>query len=193
MNPPENRFTAWEFVGPVFLKALEREGQSPDTIGGTQLVAVLTVGICPAALAESINSTETRELALVFAGFYATHPELILRLLGVARKTWNDKSVTAKVQKHHLTRRFPCPVPCGYKTILGTPFFGPGPISDAEMHELILGPKPKSKVTKSPRPYAVKTARKRIQRPVWRPIISKALGMALLELRRRHFEVGVGW
>lgn len=193
MNPPENRFTAWEFVGPVFLKTLEGEGQAPDAIGGTQLVAVLTVGICPAALAESIKSAETRELALVFAGFYATHPELTLRLLAVARKTWNDDSITAKVQKQHLTRRLPRPVPCGYKTICGTPFFGPGPISDAEMQDFILGPKPKSKLKKAARPDAVKKARKRIQRSSWRPIISKTLGMALLELRRRDFDVGIGW
>ncbi len=189
MKDPENRVSAWEFVGPVFLEALK--GQRPDTINGSQTVAVLVVGICPAALAESIKSDRTIELARVFAGFYDTRPDLTLRLLAVIRKKWNDASFTAKVQKGVLAP-YERLAPVSYKTISGAPFRKRGRILNDEVLEFVIDPKQKLKNIGSA-VDAVKKARQRIRRPVERPVITRALGEALRELRGGGLDVGIGW
>jgi len=188
MKPPENRISAWEFVGPAFLKALE--DQPPGIISGTEVVAVLVVGINPTALSESLKSDKTRELARVFADFYATHPELTLRLLAVIRKKWNSRSITAKVQKLILTQPYFVLATIAYNT---TPQgIKKGALPNTAIMPLVMGEKTKLKNVHSA-VEAVKKARKRVPRPSERPVIIPALNEALWELNRRGIYVGLGW
>lgn len=188
MNHPEHHFSAWEFVGPAFLKALE--DQPPGIMNGTEAVSVLVVGINPTALAESRKSDKTRELARVFTDFCATHPELTSRLLAVIRKKWNSQSITDKVQKLVLTQPYFCLATIAYNTTAQGVKRGAMP--NKALVPLVMGAKTKLKNVHSV-VEAVKKARRRVQRPLERPVITPALNEALWELNSRGIYVGLGW
>ena len=95
--------SAWQYVSPDVERAIKDEKKP---VGSTALVAVLVVAISPEALRESVVNHKARELARVFASFYAVRPTLALRLLNVIREKWNDQSVTARTHKHILTNLY---------------------------------------------------------------------------------------
>jgi hypothetical protein len=102
----QGRFSPWEYLGAD----LEQLWSDDDVVCSSEVVAVIAAGICPAALRESINSTETIELARRFADAYQRNPELTEKMLAVIRAKWNEDTVAAKARKHLLTQAW-TPVP----------------------------------------------------------------------------------
>ena len=198
MRPPKAprfRFhSAWEFVGSDVLRLLHdaprlQMAKKGDLVSGSEQVAVMVAAINPAALAVSVRNESTRELATVFTGFYAKYPELTLRLLDVIRKRWNEDSITAKVQRHILTKSWhQRPIVKDGNWIQEGIFHHDA--SDTDVQAVVIDPKKRlKKVTDA---SAVKKARQRIRLPAQRPFISVELNSALRELQTRGFEVGLG-
>lgn len=186
MKEPQIKvFSAWEYVGSEVLKTWKAWKAKPKTpITGSQIVAVLTVAINPATLAESVRNVKAHELARVFGEFYAAEPELTLKLLGVIRKKWNDQSITAKVQRHLLSKAWHVrPIVKHHKWIQQGVFHHE--VKDADLRVVVS---PKESITLD----AVKKARQRACPPVWRPTTSVELHNALQELRAQGLDVGLG-
>jgi len=183
-----NTFSAWEFVGNDISKAVADWEGEPQNIAGNDIVAVITVAICPRALEESLKDEKVRELSKVFAAFYATYPDCVLHLIEVARKRWNDDSVTARIQKHLLTKAYHArPIMKDGRAQQGEFHHE---VKDTDTQAAVIGAK--QKLEKASDPDAAKKARQRIQEVDWRPMISPELNGALQELKARGLNVGLG-
>jgi hypothetical protein len=179
-------FSAWEYVGNDVLKALQ--GEPPKTIGSTQLTAIVVVGINPKALAESIKNEKAHELARLFTDFYARKPDLTIRLLEVIRKRWENRSLTARVQKHVTTKAWHVqPIWENGKCI--RPGVLTADVKDSVLQALLTGETEGEKMQNA---YTARKARQRIKAPPLRLTITEKLHGALQELRERGFEIGSG-
>jgi hypothetical protein len=178
--------SAWEYVWSVVLKALR--GEPPNTIGTTQLTAILVVAISPKTLEESIKNEKARELARLFADFYARKPDLTIRLLEVIRKKWEDASLSARVQKHLTTKAWHEP-PIWEKGKCVSAGLVTAEVKDSVLHAMLTGQTEGDKMQKA---YAVRKARQRIKGPPFILTMSEALYNAVKELRERGFDVGWG-
>lgn len=161
-------FSAWNYVGPAVEKEIRNE--PPASIASSELVAVMVVAICPAALAESVKNEACRELATRFSMFYQRRPDVVLRLLATIRKVWTDTTPAARVRRHILTQAWTQDT-----------------VTNAQK-EIVIAAELKLKLS------AVKWAMQqaRVKLPSFRPKITRELLDALVELRRLKYDVGLG-
>lgn len=192
-------YSAWQYLGADILSAceplpIENNGSiiagaaAPDKINGSELVAVMTVGICPAALVEAVTSPKCRELARVFAAFYAQRPELTEKLLPLIRCRWNSTTLPDKVRRQALTNAWHTKPKWKDGKCLRDGFL----TTDASQTEIAFAARPTNRQGEIGRREAVKQIFKRAELPRLQPWISRALNSALQELRAREFDVGWG-
>jgi hypothetical protein len=95
-------FSSWEYLGPIILDALK----SGPALSSDEKACLMTMAICPQALAESVNHAEAGHIARVFAKVYSEKPDVALRLLVLIHKKWDSSSHRDIAQRFIATHAY---------------------------------------------------------------------------------------
>lgn len=90
---------AWVYLGCDIEKTLKSD-PSDALIPSSQIVAVMVAAICPKGFAEAATFDSGLVLVRLFAEFYSSHPNLVIRLMRVIRDKWESKV------HGHIAQRF---------------------------------------------------------------------------------------